>query len=212
MATSPMPLINSSVNLVILRKKEFGKHWKKILSPLISPHISEVTKIAEKQTLKLHEHRLHFISKEELTDETIVTLYADDELNFLINELHVAQTMEVNKTLLDEINKEVKISKSILQEMANDCLAIQEILEPQLLHAIKRLRETRMTIRTEFSQTLNAMKDVREFFLDKEYEKEMSRLEKFVNIVSQFRELSNNGTLDAVSDTILKLSEGGKND
>ena len=204
---NPMLTIQSVVNLAEIRKKEFGKNWKKVLSPCISPLIDRLTKTARKQTINRYANR-SFMFEEELVDETIVTMYSDDEISTLINELQIAQTMEVNKTLLDEINKEVEISRNILQEMSNDCLAIQEFLEPQLTTAIKRLRETRMTIKTEFSQTLNAMKDVRKFFLDKEYEKEMDRLERFVNIVSQFRELSADGTLDAVSDTILKLSEG----
>ena len=204
---NPMLTIQSVVNLAEIRKKEFGKNWKKVLSPCISPLIDRLTKTARKQTINRYANR-SFMFEEELVDETIVTMYSDDGISTLINELQIAQTMEVNKTLLDEINKEVEISRNILQEMSNDCLAIQEFLEPQLTTAIKRLRETRMTIKTEFSQTLNAMKDVRKFFLDKEYEKEMDRLERFVNIVSQFRELSADGTLDAVSDTILKLSEG----
>jgi hypothetical protein len=52
---------------------------------------------------------------------------------------------------------------------------------------------------------LTALKDVRTFFLEGDYEKQIDRLREFIDLCERLKALKDSGTLDAIADTILKL-------
>jgi len=74
------------------------------------------------------------------------------------------------------------------------------------LNAKEKIRSHRMTTVTESSQTVNALKDVRQFFLGPDYEKEIKRLGEFVELCERLNALKESGFLDTVADTMLRLS------
>jgi hypothetical protein len=77
----------------------------------------------------------------------------------------------------------------------------------------KRLQEFRMfrmAMDTETRQLMASVRDVRQFFLDKDYEKEKDRLKEFVELCERLRALKESGFLDTVAETMLSLSMGGK--
>jgi len=115
--------------------------------------------------------------------------------------------METAAYELKEINKEVHESREVLQKLKNEIVQTNNLVEPELLNMIKRIRTTRMTVTTELNQSLSIMKDVRKFFLDAEYKTEIERLERFVIIGERMKVLIDDGTMDAVCDVMLKLSE-----
>ena len=120
----------------------------------------------------------------------------------------IGDDMEIDVKLLKGINKEALESRKILQELTNEIMVTQNLLEPQLHNMIKRLRNTRMTTTIELTKTLSIMKDVRKFFLEKEYKEEIERLEEFVAIGERLRVLINDGTFDKLTDSILRLAIG----
>ena len=63
-----------------------------------------------------------------------------------------------------------------------------------------------MTAVQEIQATLAMMKDIRKFFLDSDHSEEINRLRDFVGLCNELKALKENGTIDAISDTILKLS------
>lgn len=71
---------------------------------------------------------------------------------------------------------------------------------------IETIRGLRMTVVTEVAATKKPLDDLREFFLGDDHEKEIKRLKEFVDLCERLENLKKNGVLDAVADTILKLS------
>jgi len=117
-------------------------------------------------------------------------------------------TMEIDNELLKLVNEEVRESVKTLQSLANDVSNINDLLEPEIHKLVNRIRTARMTTVRELKTALTEMKDVRKFFLDKEYKTEIERLEKFVDLGERLRALIKDGTMDMITDSILKLSIG----
>lgn len=117
--------------------------------------------------------------------------------------------MEHIKAAMDEVGEEVKKTTELIQGHYNDLLKTHDLLTPNIAKLIKNLREKRSVMAVEVNKSIATMKDVRKFFLDKEHKVEMARLKEFVELCERMHQLIENGTLDAVSDIILKL-EGVK--
>ncbi|KKL81324.1 hypothetical protein LCGC14_1995850 [marine sediment metagenome] len=81
-------------------------------------------------------------------------------------------------------------------------------LKKELDKLVQKIRESRMAVTLELKQTLSAMRDVRTFFLESDYEKEMERLERFVTLGERMKTLIQDGTIDAMCDVVLKLAIG----
>ena len=75
---------------------------------------------------------------------------------------------------------------------------------------IHKVRASRMTVTTELKQSLNIMKDVRKFFLESDFKIEMERLERFVELGERLKAMIDDGTMDAITDIVLKLAIGGE--
>lgn len=71
---------------------------------------------------------------------------------------------------------------------------------------LKEFRMTRVAFDTEQRLLMTSLKEVRAFFLDKDYEMERNRLKEFVEICERLKALKESGFLDTVADTMLKLA------
>jgi hypothetical protein len=71
--------------------------------------------------------------------------------------------------------------------------------------ALGEVREHRIALGSETRLLLTALKDVRTFFLEGDYEKQIDRLREFIDLCERLKALKDSGTLDAIADTILKL-------
>jgi hypothetical protein len=109
---------------------------------------------------------------------------------------------------IETINDAVAESKKTLATLADEVRELSDAIEPELLGAIKRIREARMSAVAEVRDALVALRDIRKFFLDNDYQTEIDRLRAFVNLCNELDNLRKQGVLDAVSDTIIKLSVG----
>jgi hypothetical protein len=102
--------------------------------------------------------------------------------------------------------EELEISQRSLEAAVNKIQAILQIVTPQLEEEIRSIRATRMSVETECRTLLSALSDVRDFFMGKNYESELQRIERMVALCKELRQLQQDGTLDAISDAILKLA------
>ncbi|MEA1883758.1 MAG: hypothetical protein U9N62_04455 [Thermotogota bacterium] len=118
----------------------------------------------------------------------------------------VGGVMEITAKELEKVNEEVEESKKILQKLSNEINQTYELVEPELLKTIKRIRDARQTVSMELQGSLSIMRDVRKFFLESDYEKEVERLERFVNLGERMRILIKDGTMDALIDASIKLA------
>ena len=71
---------------------------------------------------------------------------------------------------------------------------------------LKEMRMTRMAMDSEMRQIMAGCREIRNFFLDKDYSVERERLKEFVDICERLQRLKESGFLDAVSDTMLRLA------
>lgn len=70
----------------------------------------------------------------------------------------------------------------------------------------QEIRSKRMMIVSDCSNVVKALKDVRQFFLGPDYERETKRLAEFVELCERLKALKDSGFLDTVADTMLRLS------
>jgi hypothetical protein len=73
--------------------------------------------------------------------------------------------------------------------------------------SLAEIREERIAFGSEIRLLMSGLKEVRQFFLEDSYETQINRLHEFVDLCERLKALKESGFLDAVSDTILKLSE-----
>lgn len=73
--------------------------------------------------------------------------------------------------------------------------------------ALEDLRQSRFAYVTETAQMLTPLKEVRQFFIARDYEQEIARLKEFVELCERLEGLKQRGTLDALTDTILRLAQ-----
>ena len=120
--------------------------------------------------------------------------------------LTVGVRMEEIGNLIKCANMEVSESKEVLEKLANDVKALSSVIEPALLDHIKGIRSARMAAVTEINQSLQALRDIRKFFLESDYQTEMERLERFVKICREINELKQTGILDVICDASIRLA------
>lgn len=72
-------------------------------------------------------------------------------------------------------------------------------------HILPEMRAFQMAMGTETIKLLAHFADIRKFFLNEEHEREVRRLEHFVDLCERLKKLKDEGFLDRVTDTILKL-------
>lgn len=128
--------------------------------------------------------------------------------------------VETTYGLANEIAKRAERLKDPTVELAVRLAEATEFLEWSVNHvrkdwldwidqtkqAIIDTRQTKAAMEFETKGLLAACADVRKFFLSDDHTKEVQRLKEFVELCERLRALKADGTLDAVADTILKLS------
>jgi len=116
-----------------------------------------------------------------------------------------------SKTAMNNTEKfvnEVEEAKKRLEEITDVFRAeVIEFTTDEFPAALKKMRDCRMSLTSERAKILDTMKDLRGFFMDKDYDTEIERLERFVRLADRFRKLIDEGTLDSISDAILKLAQ-----
>jgi hypothetical protein len=115
-------------------------------------------------------------------------------------------TLEENVEVIKETADTMEHALEVLQETVNAVQKTSDHFFPIMAGMVKKTRDTRMTVTTELNKSLNAMKDVRQFFLDSDYKIEIERLKEFVDISERMRSLIQDGTMDAITDVAIKLA------
>jgi len=83
------------------------------------------------------------------------------------------------------------------------CLQGSKRLKKEFTETLRTLRQN---VVSEVSQITKPLKEVREFFLGANHDKEIERLREFVDLCERLKALKDSGFLDSVSDTMLKLA------
>ena len=96
-------------------------------------------------------------------------------------------------------------ARGLIDESVAGAGSAIESFEQDIKSNISKIRTARMGITSELKQILSGLRDVREFFLGKDYSEQTKRLEEFVEVCERLRVLKESGFLDDIADTLLKL-------
>jgi hypothetical protein len=121
---------------------------------------------------------------------------------------------------MEEIANEVKATSTelenaikILKESVNQIRGVADVVGPEMIKVLQDIRSTRMATTVEARQITEEIKgllrplgDVRNFFLESNYEVEMSRLERFVKICWEIKKLKEEGIFDSIVETSIKMA------
>jgi len=97
-------------------------------------------------------------------------------------------------------------SRAAMDEAQAGIGLVMNEFKATMTSARDEVREKRYAIVTESAAAVKSLRDIRQFFLGQDYEKERDRLADFADLCERLQRLKNDGTLDAVSDTILRLA------
>jgi hypothetical protein len=114
--------------------------------------------------------------------------------------------MEETAQMLEATNRQLNAAKDTMQSLVNELKASADIIGPSLMEHVKELRAARMSVVTEVRDTMTALRDVRKFFLEADYDLEIKRLERFVALCREIQELKKAGVFDAVCDSAIRLA------
>lgn len=134
--------------------------------------------------------------------------------------LHVKSDDEFNAELSREMLKMVDMLNDKTMSLAHQSAAARKFLDwhcdhvrlawmewkEQSKEVLEDIRQTRVAIEFESRKLLSECADVRKFFLGEEHTNEVAKLREFIELCERLRALKNDGTLDKIADTILKLS------
>ena len=114
--------------------------------------------------------------------------------------------MEQTQKLIEVANEQALESRKILETLADQIRALVDVVQPLLIEQIQQIRSSRMTLVSELQQSLTALREVRKFFLEDDYRKEIDRLEEFVALCRKIVDLKESGVFDAVCDSAIRLA------
>ena len=105
-----------------------------------------------------------------------------------------------------ELQREVSVqSKETFQNLFNNVAEVYNQVAPLLRKQMDELRNARLQAVTEINSSLKLMRDIRAFFLEPEHIEQIARLKDFIKTCNELKRLKDEGILDAIGETILKL-------
>lgn len=129
-------------------------------------------------------------------------------LNSDIAKTFIARTEKSLSQTEDLLNRAID-ARNAMDEMCDRWKSSWVEFQDTSDQRLRDLRMTRMAIDSEIRQMMAGFREVRQFFLDKDYQEERVRLREFVELCERLKALKESGFLDTVSDTMLHLSIGG---
>jgi len=127
---------------------------------------------------------------------------------------------EINADLAGRIYKKADISVTEADRLVAKAMDARAALDVMCDHwkpswieftqqsdeRLKQFRMFRMAFDTESKLLMANLREVRQFFMDKDHDGEVNRLREFVDLCERLKKLKESGFLDTVADTMLKLA------
>lgn len=120
---------------------------------------------------------------------------------------HIEQKYPAN---VIELARATVEARAVLDEQTNTIGQAMNEFERVTKDALQTVRTHRMATVSECSSVVNALKDVRQFFLGPDYEREQKRLAEFVDLCERLQRLKASGFIDTIADTMIRLASYDK--
>lgn len=135
--------------------------------------------------------------------------YATSDGQYSIDDLASEVVLAIQRNAPKELSDLARIaidSRKVLLESSQNICEIVNDFDRITKSAQQSIRSNRMNIVSECAHVVGALKDVRQFFLGPDYEREQKRLSDFVDLCERLKVLKDSGFLDTVADTMLRLA------
>ena len=151
----------------------------------------------------------------ELDDGTIIKPHGKDANGEPLYDLNQIEKLMGNKAVslvenaAERIGLMEKVHGEALKALTNESGIVNRILiqtREAKKEIVEMTRSMRMTVKSETSETIKRLEDVRQFFLGSDYKIQTERLKEFCDLCERLESLKKSGFLDDIADTILKLS------
>lgn len=116
---------------------------------------------------------------------------------------HIRATLPSNET---ELAVAVRDARKVLDDNIQNVNLVMQEYDRVMAEALTTVRTKRMATVAEAAATVTALKEVRSFFLGKDYKEEIGRLNEFIDVCERLKKLKDSGFLDTVADTMIRLS------
>jgi hypothetical protein len=136
------------------------------------------------------------------SDEEMVDLHSMAPLAAEAHEKTVKQGIKAAEELIERSREVIATIDYLSKEIGGPWAEYQLFIKA----ALTEVRENRIALGSETRLLMSALKEVRAFFIETDYQTEIDRLRDFVDVCERLRSLKTDGTLDALADTILKLT------
>ena len=155
------------------------------------------TEFPEKSTIK---------STRKLTENGYVeTLYDRDCIMPQAVDSHIKEAKENYKDTEELLNKARDLADSVSYLLTHFPEPWKEYSE-RVKKELEATRQIRFALENETRLMMAQFKEVRKFFLDEDYEEQVKRLSEFVSLCERLKALKEDGFLDTVADTMLRLA------
>jgi hypothetical protein len=141
-----------------------------------------------------------------MTEEGHVETMIKNDENFAqvtldVHERDIKEGLKSTSALSERAQEAIAAVRYLSTEMQGPYAEFEEFIK----RAIGTIRDQRMSLSTETRLLMNSLREVRQFFLEGDYEMQMRRLNEFVELCERLKVLKDSGFLDTVAETILKL-------
>jgi hypothetical protein len=133
---------------------------------------------------------------------------ANPEEFFNVHDVAVKVIAQINKEphQLTALARAAIDARAVLDENMKQIGPLMETFNARVKVALEDVRQSRFAVVGEIAHLVQPLKEVRAFLLGKDYEFEIKRLKEFVELCERLQKLKQDGTLDAIADTIIKLA------
>lgn len=100
-------------------------------------------------------------------------------------------------------------SADLMKSLANQAETMDEAVAKfkNSSHAyIEQIRTTKYAVASEVNQIIAPLREIRQFFMGRDYDQEIARLRDFVELCERLQKLKESGFLDRVADTMIRLA------
>ena len=126
-----------------------------------------------------------------------------------IDELAKQVALALERNAPKELSDLAKCSvdaRKVIKESAEGIGELSREFDGIMKSATQYFRTARMTTVSECAMMSKALQEIRQFFLGYEHEKEIKRLQEFVDLCERLKSLKDSGFIDTIADTMIRMA------
>lgn len=139
----------------------------------------------------------------------VKTTLVNGQEMFNLHDIAVQVVAEINKSPqeLTPLARATFDARTVLDENLVGLGGLMEDFRAKTKAYLDEIRQTRFAVISETASISTGLKDIRQFFHGPTYAEEIKRLTEFVDLCERLQKLQQSGFMEAITDTMLRLSK-----